>query len=73
MTMPYAGASDPKLPKNVLEMDAESRARWVAVFNSVLEKTRDEMEAFRQANGVVKTSAVLAEFRSASLAGKKGA
>jgi len=51
--MPYTGPEDKNLPDNVKELPPELRAQWVEVWNSVYEKTEDEGEATRQANGVI--------------------
>lgn len=58
--MPYSGAGDSKLPKNVKEMPEEKREQWVAVFNKAFEACEAggsgdcEAEAFKAANGAVK-------------------
>lgn len=60
--MPYDSISDSKLPSNVKELPTEKKKMWVATFNSVYGKCKDdggdnkncETQAFRIANGVVK-------------------
>jgi hypothetical protein len=57
--MPFTGASDPDLPKNIQDLPEGRREQWVAVFNRTHEKcTKEngddcEVAAFKQANGVV--------------------
>lgn len=52
--MPYDGMSDPQLPEHVRGLSQEKRRQWVAVFNSVYEKTGDDGQAMTAANGAVK-------------------
>jgi len=51
--MPYTGPSDPKLPDHVAGRSEEDRARWVAIFNRVIEQDGDESEAMKAANAAV--------------------
>lgn len=52
--MPYSGADDPKLPKNVKAVkDAKIRRQWTHVFNGELDKHGDEARAFASANSVL--------------------
>lgn len=68
--MPYTGADDPKLPKNVKAMPAPKRRQFVSVFNSVHKKCLAgggvskacDSRAFRQANGVMKGAKEYVEF-----------
>lgn len=59
--MPYTGPDDPTLPANVKEEPIEVRRQWIAVFDSVYEKTKDEGQAIRAANGVIKRRTQMAE------------
>lgn len=52
--MPYSGAADATLPRNVKKLAAHKRRQWVHIFNSVLSRGGSEGSAFRQANGRVK-------------------
>jgi hypothetical protein len=52
--MPYASASDPKLPAHVKRLPAKKRRQWVAVWNRVHKETSDEGKAFAAANAAVK-------------------
>ena len=57
--MPYT-IDSPNLPINVKALDADLKAQWVEIFNSVLARCQDEGgedcegAAFRQANGAIK-------------------
>jgi len=51
--MPYSGPDDPNLPDHVKKYPKDLRAQWVEVWQSVYERTEDEGEATRQANGVI--------------------
>jgi len=51
--MPYEGPDDKNLPDHVKELDPKLRAQWVEIWNSVFDRTGDEGEATRQANGVI--------------------
>ena len=59
--MPYSGASDPSIPKNV---PSNKKAQWVKVWNSTYKsctsdggsKKKCETMAFKSANGVIKSS-----------------
>jgi len=54
--MPYTGANDTELPEYISKLPPAIRARWVAIFNSVL-KTNGETMAFLVANKWLKRAA----------------
>ena len=51
--MPYTGPNDKALPDHVKALPEAARRRWIAIFESVLERTGDEGAAMRAANGVI--------------------
>lgn len=55
--MPYSGASDPKLPKYVQELDTADKKKWVDIFNAVYAETGDEGEAMATASSRVNSKA----------------
>jgi len=50
--MPYSGANDPSLPKNVLKLSPLRRRQWLHVFNSARDRGRSDGDAIHMANGV---------------------
>jgi hypothetical protein len=59
--MPYSGADDNSLPKNVKKLPKKMRSQWVNVFESALGAGDDEGTAMTKANGVVKKKKGLVE------------
>jgi phage-related protein (TIGR01555 family) len=52
---PWSGPDDDDLPQYVQDMSKSKREQWVSVYNETFDETESEGEAFRAANGVVKS------------------
>jgi hypothetical protein len=53
VSVPYSINDTKNLPANVKSLDRKKQLKWVAIWNSVYDKTGDEGRAFKEANGAI--------------------